>query len=534
MSTRVRNNLLVAVAVALIAAAVFGVGQLQRAALTSSFEDTESAELLLTAMLDQETGLRGYLQTGRRDFLAPYHRGEAQFTRVMGDARRLAEETAERRLLREAELVAQRWNAAAERAIEREAAPGVQRVPLSEAVGRKRLMDRFRALIVQLRRHLAADRERELRHASLNAVLTIVLLSSLFALGGWLFIGRHAAARDRRDAERARRRDRQSGFVRALQFADSEGEAHALVKRHLERSVDGSEVVVLQRNNSADRLEPATALAEDAPLAETLVEADPRACLSVRLGRAHDNGAHDSLMSCTLCGKLGTERSTCTPLLVSGEVIGSVLVGHDGELDESGREYVEETVAQAAPVIANMRNLAVAELRAATDALTGLPNRRSIQDNLNRMVAEAARHERELAVIAIDLDHFKQVNDRFGHDKGDEVLAAVGRLLPRALRGSDFVGRLGGEELVAFLPETGIDGAVVAAENLRRSIADLVVPGIDRVLTASLGVAVFPEDAREPEALMRRADRALYLAKDRGRNRVEAAAATPAEPIIRS
>jgi diguanylate cyclase (GGDEF)-like protein len=137
-------------------------------------------------------------------------------------------------------------------------------------------------------------------------------------------------------------------------------------------------------------------------------------------------------------------------------------------------------------------------------------------------------------VLAIDLDHFKQVNDRFGHDKGDEVLAAVGRLLPTALKGTDFVGRLGGEELVAFLPDTGLDGAFAAAEHVRKAVAALEVPGVDRPQTASFGIAVFPEDADEPEALMRRADRALYLAKERGRNRVEAAAGVPATPFVRT
>ena len=96
-------------------------------------------------------------------------------------------------------------------------------------------------------------------------------------------------------------------------------------------------------------------------------------------------------------------------------MIGSVLVDHDGPLRGSGERRVHDSVAQAAPVLANLRNLALAEARALTDALTGLPNRRAIQDTLKRMLAQSARTASPLAVVLIDVDHFKQINDTFGH-----------------------------------------------------------------------------------------------------------------------
>jgi diguanylate cyclase (GGDEF)-like protein len=342
-------------------------------------------------------------------------------------------------------------------------------------------------------------------------------------------IGRPAARRDERDRQDAARRDRQGEFARTLQFMDSEAETHDLVRRHLERNIADSEVVVLQRNNSADRLEATTDLPADHPLPEALVGADPRSSLAVRLGRQYAGSSAD-LLRCDLCGKTDRELATCTPLLVSGEVIGSVLVAHDEPLGRAGREYVADTVTQAAPVVANLRNLAVAEQRAATDSLTGLANRRSVQDTLRRMLAQAARSETSLAAIALDLDHFKLVNDRFGHDKGDDVLAATAQALTGTLRTSDFVGRQGGEEFIVLLPDTGLDGALVAAENLRGAIARLEVPGLDLPVTASFGVAVYPEDAVDPGLLLRHADRALYAAKEAGRNRVEAAAGRAGSP----
>ena len=207
-------------------------------------------------------------------------------------------------------------------------------------------------------------------------------------------------------------------------MTENEDEAQELLRRQVERSIAGSRAVVLTRNNSADRLEPKTSL-EDLPSSAHRSPVRSRSCLAVRFGRSHARGARgQALMNCEICGAL-PGASTCEPLLVGGEVIGSVLINVDGQ-PAPDRQRSRETVAQAAPVLANLRNLAIAELRAATDALTGLPNQRAIQDTLKRMVAQASRTISPLAALLVDLDHFKQINDIYGHDRGDEVLAAVG------------------------------------------------------------------------------------------------------------
>jgi len=356
---------------------------------------------------------------------------------------------------------------------------------------------------------------------------------AVFGGTGWLVVGRPVAAQRRREERRAVTRERQTAFAHALQMSDSEEEAHDLVKRHLETSVETAGVTVLYRDASGARLQATTPVDEGTPLASALAQAEPRSCLAVRLGAAHEQGGGaEALMQCGLCGKTGRERATCSPLLVHGEVIGSVQVAHDEALDVDQREQVADTVTQAAPVIANLRNLAVAELRAATDALTGLANRRSLNDTIKRMLAQSARAETSLSVVALDLDHFKQINDRYGHDRGDEVLAAAATALRTSLRVSDFVSRSGGEEFVVLLPDTGLDGAFVAAENLRAALEAMTVPGLDQRVTGSFGIAVHPEDAASAEDLLRRADRALYLAKRNGRNRIEAAAAAGPAPAL--
>ena len=400
-------------------------------------------------------------------------------------------------------------------------APGVlpQRQALRADGGtRRRLVERIASVNARLRARQSANADREDHRAALVAPVLIVMLGLLFGSVALL-----AARRARREAQRRTQdRLRQERFGEAMQASDSQAEAHGLLKSHLERSIDGTAITVLNRNNSADRLEASTPLDEDAALAERLAQARPRSCMAVRLSRPFTQGPDsDEVLTCKVCGALES-GTTCQPLLVGGEVIGSVLTEHREPLADGDRERIAQSVAQSAPVLANLRNLAIAETRAATDALTGLPNRRAVDDTLLRMLAQAGRSFNPLSVILLDLDHFKLINDTHGHDRGDEVLAAFGARLREVLRDSDFAGRSGGEEFVLFLPGTDRTGAVRLAEKVREVMRGLRVSGVDRDVTASFGVACFPDDAVDAQALMRSADRALYAAKRGGRDRIEA------------
>ena len=306
-----------------------------------------------------------------------------------------------------------------------------------------------------------------------------------------------------------------------MQLTESEQEAHDLLKRYLERAISSCTVTILNRNNSADRLESVTVLPHGSPLALGLEGAKPRGCLAVRMARPRiDSGDADPLLVCPVCS--GCEgRTMCTPLLVGGEVIGSVLANHDAPLTDYERRCVSESVVQSAPVLGNLRNLAIAELRSATDALTGLPNRRAIEDTLKRMVAQSSRTVSPLSALMCDLDHFKTVNDQFGHGAGDDLLAAVGVALTDVLRTSDFVGRYGGEEFLILLPATGHDGALEIARRVRLAVADIRVPTVAQGVTLSIGIAVLPDQAVDARTLERAADRALYAAKNAGRDRIE-------------
>lgn len=152
-----------------------------------------------------------------------------------------------------------------------------------------------------------------------------------------------------------------------------------------------------------------------------------------------------------------------------------------------------------------------------TDPLTGIGNRRMLELRLDDEILRAQRYHRALTAVYFDLDHFKQVNDDHGHDVGDTTLRLVAESLAKRVRQSDHVGRLGGEEFVVLLTETGLDAAVMLVERMRAAVAALNIPGLPRPITISAGLAQW-RPGESAEALLRRADQALYRAKASGRD----------------
>ena len=159
---------------------------------------------------------------------------------------------------------------------------------------------------------------------------------------------------------------------------------------------------------------------------------------------------------------------------------------------------------------------ALLELLAATDGLTRLKNRRRFQETLTDEVKRANRSSTPLSIMLLDVDHFKQFNDTFGHPAGDSVLECVARLLEGNVRSTDFVARYGGEEFAILLPDTDQSGAILLAERVRQGIAD--GDWRDRGITVSIGVATMNTSISTDESLVREADIALYRSKNNGRN----------------
>jgi diguanylate cyclase (GGDEF)-like protein len=521
-----QNALAILLPALLIGLAVFVTAATERGTALDGANAEAQSQQLLVAMLDQETGARGFFLTRDPVFLAPWYSGTREFSRALRTAAITDRGTPSlERALRVQASLAARWHADAESRITHMLHHG-GRPTMAESLGRKALMDSFRAANARYHSELVAQRNASLASGTLLAVIVAVLVAVTLTLAGLIF-------GNRRTRREERRRRRETELRELLQVSETEEESHSLLIRYIEQTVPHAGASILNRNNSDDRLEIAVSRsAARTPLAHLPdTPVSPRACLAIRLSRSQTRARGEQpLGACEVCGRLPGDVA-CEPLLVSGKVIGSVLVA-GGTMTGDALAQVRAAVDQAAPIIANQRSLSVARLRAASDALTGLPNRRAADETLKRMVAHAGRTLSPLAAVLLDLDHFKQINDIHGHEQGDEVLAAVGQLLTTTIRESDFAARFGGEEFLLLLPDTGREQAEVVAEKVRRAIAGVQL-GFGSV-TASLGVAAYPEDGLDAEGLLRRADGALYAAKEHGRDRVELALPRSlADPVAR-
>jgi diguanylate cyclase (GGDEF)-like protein len=212
------------------------------------------------------------------------------------------------------------------------------------------------------------------------------------------------------------------------------------------------------------------------------------------------------------------------PMVIGGRVVGVLECMQVKDEPPVGDvlDILEALAAQAAGSVESARLHEKTAALAVTDALTGLQNRRAFDEQLAAEVRRALRYGRPLSVIFLDLDHFKAVNDRYGHDYGDIALQQAATALRANMRDTDRCYRLGGEELIVIAPETNVRDAMLAAERLRSAIEHSAGPGAP-VVTASFGVAELPTHAANGGALVRAADLAVYAAKARGRNCVAVA-----------
>jgi diguanylate cyclase (GGDEF)-like protein len=210
------------------------------------------------------------------------------------------------------------------------------------------------------------------------------------------------------------------------------------------------------------------------------------------------------------------------PMIARGEILGLLQISStDVEAEQQLQEISGIGVALTDAVMAALANLALRDKlrsRALRDPLTGLYNRRYMEDTLQRIARLSDRERSDLSVIMIDLDHFKRLNDQYGHAKGDAVLRDSAALIISQLRRAMSACRYGGEELMVILPRCGLEMAAVKAE-ARSAIEGLSEPNGAQV-SASMGVASIPATSTSTRELMAAADSALYQAKQDGRNRI--------------
>jgi diguanylate cyclase (GGDEF)-like protein len=217
-------------------------------------------------------------------------------------------------------------------------------------------------------------------------------------------------------------------------------------------------------------------------------------------------------------------------MIAQNDILGLIYIefpGGKAAISDTKRLLAQSLAEQIALALANLKLRETLRHQSIRDPLTGLYNRRHLEESMQRELARAQRKQSPLAVVMLDVDHFKRFNDTFGHDAGDLVLQAMGRVLREQLRASDVPCRYGGEEFVLLLPDATFEATKQRAESLRLAVQALSINQNGQPLgpiSISLGIAMYPQHGDTVENLIPAADAALYRAKRGGRNRLEIAA----------
>jgi len=282
--------------------------------------------------------------------------------------------------------------------------------------------------------------------------------------------------------------------------------------------------------NSSRKMLKVTVRWSDCALPAEIFE--PQDCWALRTGHLHYVSAGDSTAPCAHVSSLGSSY-LCVPLVSQGEAIGVLhfQINHPIELGDSEKSIACTFADQIALSVANLRLREALRNQSIRDPLTGLYNRRYLEEMMERETRRAVRAEHGLGVLMLDLDHFKRFNDTYGHDAGDTVLRETAAFLTTSVRAEDIICRYGGEEFVIILPMADARASHARAERIRSRIRNLSALHQGKalgIITVSIGVAELPEHGTTPKELLAAADAALYRAKRDGRDRVVVAEVKPA------
>jgi diguanylate cyclase (GGDEF)-like protein len=504
-------------------------------------------------LLDSLLAQRSYLLTAQTDYRDAFRAARPLLRRELAELQaRVADNPSQSALVAEiAGLVEERMESAAEgiRVHDQaghEAAREYTRG--NRGLGVMRLVGERMSAFVEAERALLAERQQASRQSSL-LLQGLGILGIPLSLGilGWILallareVRERAATQalaDQANVELERTVDRVERasdelrqlrhYAGLLQSCRDVPEALDVTRRSLEALLPGVAGTLYMTRASQDYLEAEAGWGGHAAAAHALFA--PHECWALRRARQHLVEDLAQGMACSHCDRpvAGGAATACLPLSAQGINLGLLYLSTPQRGALPGLEAATAAAEQLSLALANLRLRETLRQQSIRDPLTGLFNRRYLEESLPRELARCERRSLPLALMMIDLDHFKTFNDRHGHDGGDAVLAAFGRLLQAHSRAEDIPCRYGGEEFLLILPEADLAAARRRAEDIRSAVAALRVQHLRRELgglTASIGLAVAPDHAGDGATLQRLADEALYRAKRAGRDRVEVAVA---------
>jgi len=317
--------------------------------------------------------------------------------------------------------------------------------------------------------------------------------------------------------EEAKRRDFATRLIRGLEMADGEEAAYDIVRRSMTSLAPDAAIELLLADNSHAHLERVVVASDDG--VPGCAVTSPDQCVAARRAQTQVFPDSEDLDACPMLRgrEHGRCSGVCVPVSIMGRTVGVLhSVGPVNEpLDEQRVTELQTLSNQAGNRLGMLRVMAETHVQASTDGLTGLMNRRSLENKVRMLRADGT----EMAFVMADLDHFKALNDSYGHEAGDRALRIFSETLRHEVRADDMACRYGGEEFALVLPSADVHEAVEIVERIREGLARATGRGDTPNFTSSFGIA-HSSEAVDFEDLVQRADKALFMAKDAGRDRI--------------
>lgn len=518
---------------------------------------------VLKYVSDAEVAGRGFLATGSDTLLGPYNAAANSITHEMDALTGLTQNNPaqKERLSRLKPLVTQEFN-------------GIRRIielKKSQGVRSNQRLDRGESaeLLTQIRRLVKEMKDAELQRLdfwaekadgdgrrSIHFLLIVNLIAFAISIVSLFFLYRDINARQQIEDKFKDTSKKLQIWVEDLEQRNSEftvlsdtvdllhtcvaaDEAYKAIAHSCQILFPGMQGALYLIDEAKNLVEIATEW-NGPVVGETVFQADD--CWALRRGRLYEADA-DSGQTCGHLAGVAFGRYLCVPMMGQGAALGFLHLRHNretqangsasAEISESKKRLILTFTEQAALALANLRLRQKLHDQSIHDPLTGLFNRRYMQDSLERELRRSARAKKPLGLIMMDIDHFKKFNDEYGHDAGDKLLVEIGQHIEKQFREYDIPCRYGGEEFMVLMPETTLEIAERRAEQLRKSMKNVELQYKGEILgpvSLSLGVAVYPFHGQTPENLFRAADAALYQAKAGGRNCVSVAVAPSINP----
>ena len=495
------------------------------------------------ALLDAQSGVRGVVLSGQPSDFAAFMRGMTALNnadpavlrtidaRAFDDAQGSSPNLVTDRIAR----LRDAWSAAVMLGMNHQQA---EAEALLDKAQTAQMMMQLQSIIASYLsfRTIKVDAEWQQIAAEQSLVLLINLLGAMIAIAAtsYAFASSRREARGRETAIRASLTARHEvetlfGMTEILQSAATRDDVNAVLRATASQLLPDFGGTLYVFNNSRDRLDFATEWGTPSGAPIHIV---PDSCWALKRGKPHLNANDAEALRCAHsdCSMAALE----IPIVARGEVHGLLVLRGTTLTDGETRKRIQPIVIALADAMSlALSNIALSERlrnQALRDPLTSLYNRRFLEEMLERLTTDAERRRAPVAAIMMDLDHFKNLNDHYGHAAGDLALRDVASAVLACLRPADIGCRYGGEELAILLPDTTLEDALARAEQIRARIS--VATSSSITVTASFGVASMPENCSRASELLPMADKALYLAKDQGRNRVVAAPMRPSAEML--